>query len=100
MASFALAGPFYREPNEDSPKSLFARVTRTIFLKLRAVPGRFQNQSKGIKTHTRYRIRYALSLIRYSWPAKKTATQGRSIRSSGRLVGTRTPDLYRVNMPP
>jgi hypothetical protein len=29
---------------------------------------------------------------------KKAASQGRSIRSSGRLVGTRTPDLHRVKV--
>ena len=54
-----------------TPLRVRGRVPRAIFLKLRAAPGRFQKQSKGIKTRTRYRIRYALSLIRYSWPAKK-----------------------------
>ena len=52
MASFARAVPFYRERNEDSPKRLSSRVTRTIFSKLRAAPGRFQKQSKLVNTHT------------------------------------------------
>jgi len=50
--------PFYRECNEDSPKRLSARVRGAIFSKLLGAPGRFQRQSKGIKTHTRYEICY------------------------------------------
>jgi hypothetical protein len=39
MASFALAGPFYREHNEDSPKRLSEGITCAIFSKLRMVAG-------------------------------------------------------------
>jgi hypothetical protein len=57
---------------------------------------RFQKQSKLVKTHTRYKIRYMPEKPLLISSAEKNANQGRSIRRNGRLVGTRTPNLYRV----
>ncbi len=55
-------------------------------------------RSKQINIHTRYKIRYMPEKIEKVIVWKKAASQGRSIRSSGRLVGTRTPDLHRVKV--
>jgi hypothetical protein len=60
-----------------TPLSVSARVTCSIFSKLSAAPGPFQKQSKLVKTHTRYKIRYMPEKPLLISSAEKNANQGR-----------------------
>jgi hypothetical protein len=53
---------------------------------------------KGDQDSYRYKIRYRSQESAFGHLVKKNANLGRSIRRNGRLVGTRTPDLYRVKV--
>jgi hypothetical protein len=54
-------------------------------------------RSKQIDSSTRYKIHYMLEKLEEVMAWKKAANLSRSIRRDGRVVGTRTPDLHRVN---